>query len=104
MVRPETRAGPAERPFGAQDRVGQRALERDEAAGGAAVGGEVEQRLFGELDLLRTVEFGVGAERVVDDGFADVDQLAAQPGVVDRAAVVAGVDDADHRGAASCVR
>ncbi len=29
---------------------------------------------------------------------ADVDQLATQPSVVDRAAVVAGVDDADHGG------
>ena len=64
----------------------------------AAVGGELEQRMLRRLDLLRAVEFGVRAERVVHHGLADVDQLAAQPGVVDRAAVLAGVDDADHGG------
>ena len=72
--------------------------KRDEAAGDCAIGGELEQRMLGRLDLLRAVEFGIGAERVVDDGLADVDELPAQPGVVDRAAVFAGVDDADHRG------
>ena len=91
-------AGAVERAFRAVDRLGQRALEGDEAAGDRAVGGELEQRMLRRLDLLRAVEFGIGAERVVDHGLADVDELPAQPGVVDRAAVLAGVDDADHRG------
>ncbi len=65
---------------------------------GAAVGGKLEQRLFGGLDLRLAVQFRVGAEGVVDHGLADIDQLAAQPGVVDRAPVFAGVDDADHGG------
>ena len=91
-------AGAAEGAFGAEDGVGQGAFEGDEAAAAAAVGGEVEQGLFGDLDLLRAIEFGVGAEGVVDHDLADVDELAAQPGVVDGAAVFAGVDDADHGG------
>src|SRR5664279_3378956 len=53
---------------------------------------------LGELDLLRAVQLGVGAEGVVNDGFADVDQLPPQPGVMHRAAVVTGVDNADHGG------
>ena len=51
-----------------------------------------------DFDLLAAVEFRIGAERVVDHGLADVDELAAQPGVVDRTAILAGVDDADHGG------
>jgi hypothetical protein len=47
---------------------------------------------------VRAFEFGIGAERVVNHGFADVDQLPPQPGVVDRAAVLAGIDDAHHGG------
>ncbi len=80
------------------DRLGQRVLEAHEAAGNAAIGGELEQRLLGRLDLLSAIEFRIGTERVVDHRFADVDQLPSQPGVVDRAAVFAGVDDADHGG------
>jgi hypothetical protein len=39
-----------------------------------------------------------GVEGVVDDGFADVDQLAAHPGIEDRTPVLAGLDNADHGG------
>ena len=73
-------------------------LEGDEAAVVAALGGQVEQLAFGELDLPAPVQLGFGAEGVVDHDLADVDQLPPQPGVMDRAAVLAGVDDADHRG------
>ena len=41
---------------------------------------------------------GVGAEGVVHHRLADVDQLPAQPRIMDRAAILAGIDDADHRG------
>ena len=91
-------AGALESALRAVDRLDQRAFEGDEAAGAAAVRGEFEQRLLRHLDLLVPVEFGVGAEGVVDDGLAQVDQLPAQPGVVDDAAIVAGIDDADHGG------
>ena len=57
MDRPETLAGAVEGALGALDRLGQRALEGDEAAVGAAVGGKLEQRLLGRLDLLRAVQF-----------------------------------------------
>ena len=96
-------AGALERALRAVDRLDQRALQGDETAGDRAIGGELEQRMLRRLDLLRAVEFRIGAERVVDHGLADVDELPAQPGVVDRAAVLAGVDDADHRGE-SCAR
>ena len=65
---------------------------------GAAVGRELEQLALGRLDLLAAIEFRVGAEGVVDHYLADVDELPAQPSIVDRAAILAGVDDADHRG------
>ena len=57
---------------------------------------QIEQRLFRRLDLFGAVEFRLGAERIVDDSLADIDELAAQPGVMHRTAVLAGVDDADH--------
>ena len=52
--------------------------------------------MFRSLDLLCASEFGIGAKRVVHDGFADLDELATQPGIMDRTAIFAGVDDADH--------
>ena len=91
-------AGAFERAFRPLDRRGQRQLEAHEAAGHGAVGGKLEQRMFGRFDLLRAVEFGIGTEGVVDHRLADVDQLSPQPCVLDRAAVLAGVDDADHGG------
>ena len=73
-------------------------LEGDEAAVAAALGGEGEEGGLGQFDLAAAVDLGFGAEGVVHDGLADVDELSAQPGVVDGAAVFAGVDDADHGG------
>ncbi len=90
-------AGGGEGAAGGHDRLGQRLLEGDEAALGAAVLGEVEESLLGGLELHLGVELGLGAEGAVHHLLADVDQLAAQPAVVDHAAVFAGVDDADHR-------
>ena len=84
--------------LGPLDRIGQRALERDEAAIAAALGGELEQLRLGRFDLAAAVDLGFGAERVVDGGLADVDQLPPDPGIMDRAAILAGIDDADHRG------
>ena len=80
-------AGAAEGPLGALDRLRQRPLEGDEPARAPPSVGELEQGLFGGLDLLQPVELRVGAERVVDDGLADVDQLTPQPSVIDGAAV-----------------
>ena len=71
-------------------------FKRDQPAFGAASGGEVEQGLFGRLDLGGAVQLRLGAEGAVDRDLADINQLAADPGVVDGAAVIAGVDDADH--------
>ena len=59
--------------------------------------GDLKQFLLGCLDLSLAVHLRVAAERVVDDLLAHVDQLAAQPGVMDRPAILARVDDADHR-------
>ena len=87
-----------ERLLGNGDRIGQRTLEGDEAAFLALLGGEPEQRLLGRLDLLAAVQLRRLPEGVVDHVLADVDQLPAQPGIVDRPAVLAGIDDADHRG------
>ena len=91
-------AGALERRLGRAQRLGQRALERHEPALLAAAVRQVEQRLLGDLDLRAAVQLGLGAEGVVDHGLAEIDQLPPQPCVVDRAAVFAGVDDADHRG------
>ena len=85
--------------FGGLDRLDQSGFEGHEpAVVAAAIGRELEQGLFGGFDLVRTVQFGVGAESIVDDGFADIDQLPPQPGIVDRLAILARVDDPDHRG------
>ena len=48
--------------------------------------------------ICSAIQFGVGTERVVHRRLAGVDQLAAQPGVMHRPAVIAGIDDADHGG------
>ena len=99
VVRPETVPGWRNARSAPMDRVGQGALEGDEAArccrrSAASWNSDCSANSI----CCGAVEFGVGAEGVVDDGLADIDQLAAQPGVVDGAAVVAGVDDADHGG------
>src|SRR3546814_1017380 len=73
-------------------------LELGEPALGLAVLGEVEEMRLGLLDLLGGRAVEVALEGFVDDGFADLDQLAAQEAVTDLAAVDLGVDDGDHRG------
>src|SRR5688572_15746464 len=91
-------AAPLERRLGLQDGVREAALEGLEAAFRAARLGEVEEPFLGDLDLRRGVELEVVLVGVVDDGLADVDELAADEEVVDRAAVVLGVDDRDDVG------
>ena len=66
-------AGAADRPRRPLDRFGQRTLQADEPTGDGSIGGELEQRMFRRLDLVRAVEFSVATERVVDDRLADVD-------------------------------
>ena len=76
----------------------QRVLEGDHPAVCVAVCGELVELVFGGGDLLGAFEVGLGREGGVHDRLADVDELAAYPGIVDGLAVVAGVDDADHGG------
>ena len=71
------------------DRRGQRPVEGHEPATGGAIGNKLEQGVLGRLDLQRSVQVGIGTERVVDDGFTDVDELPTQPGVVNGAAIFA---------------
>jgi hypothetical protein len=82
--------------LGGQHRVGEGALEGDEATLRAAVLRKVEQALLGGFELVLAVELGLGAEGAVHHLLAHVHQLAAEPAIVDEAAVLAGVDDADH--------
>src|SRR3546814_3813819 len=70
--------------LGDRDRLGERRLELGEPALGLAVLGEVEEMRLGLLDLLGGRAVEVALEGVVDDGFADLDQLAAQEAVTDR--------------------
>ena len=73
-------AGLVERPLGAFDGVDQSGFECNEPAiVAAALGGELKQRLLSRFDLSCAIKFWVGAKRVIDDDFADVDQLAPQP-------------------------
>ena len=91
-------AGAAEGALGALDRIGERALEGDEPALRPAARRELEQRLLRGLDLLAPFELRFHAEGAVHHGLAEIDELAPQPGIVHRAAVFAGIDDADHGG------
>ena len=79
---------------GKVDGRGQRRVEGLEAGAVLALFGEVEQALFGLLDLAprRLLDGGVVGD--VDHGLADADERTAQRQVVDRAAVVLGIDDA----------
>ena len=90
-------AGSMKRTLRPLDGLAQRTLEADEATACAAVRRKLEQLLLGRFDLRDAVEFGFGAEGVVDDRLADIDQLPPHPGIVDRPAVFARVDDAHHR-------
>jgi hypothetical protein len=78
--------------------MGQGALEGDGAPLARLLGGEVEQGLLGRLDLVLAFQLRLGPEGAVHHRLAEVDQLAAQPAVVDQLAVLAGIDDADHGG------
>jgi hypothetical protein len=91
-------AGPLERALRTLDGGRQGTLEAHEAGAGRAFGAEGEQRVLGRLDLLGAVQLGISAERGVHHRLAEVDELAAQPRVVDRPSVFAGIDDADHGG------
>ena len=98
--RPGGQAGNAARrgegALGGQHRVGQGALEGDDAAARSVVLGQIEQALLGGFELVLAVELGLGAEGAVHHLLAHVHELAAEPAIVDQAAVLAGVDDADH--------
>ena len=96
--RPETPPGWWNARSALLDRHGERLLEHDEPAAGGALVGDVEQLLLGCLHLHLAVHLGVGAKGVVDHFLANINQLAAQPGIVNGAAILPGVDDADHRG------
>ena len=78
--------------------IGQGFLERLEAAFGGTLGRQIEQLLFGHLDLLARIEVDILLERLVDDVAADFDQLAAEMQIVDLPAIIGGIDDGDDRG------
>ena len=78
-------------------RLRQRAFEGDEVLTPAIVARQVEQVLFRRFQLLARIQFRLRAEGAVHHRLTHIDQLAAQPGVVDDAAIFAGIDDADHR-------
>ena len=80
------------------DRGGERGLEFLEAAAIAADLGEIVEPALGVLDLLARREIDRRVERDVDHVLADLDQLAPDREVVDRAAVVGGVDDGGRFG------
>ena len=80
------------------DRGGERRLEFLEAAAIAADLGEIVEPAFGILDLVARREIDRRVERAVDHVLADPDQLAPDGEIVDRAAVVGGVDDGGRFG------
>ena len=80
------------------DGFGERVVEGLEAAIVAALLGEVEERLFGFLDLLGRGHVDVGVIGRRRHLLADLDQRAADGEVVDRLAVIGGVDDGGRLG------
>jgi HAMP domain-containing protein len=48
-------------------------------------------------DLAGAFKLGLGAEGTVDHRFAHIDQLAANPAIMDQTAIFAGIDDAHRR-------
>ena len=75
------------------DGGGERRFEFLEAAAVAADFGEIVEPPFGILDLVARREVDRRVERAVDHVLADLDQLAPDREVVDRAAIVGRVDD-----------
>ena len=67
-----------------------------EPALGLACGGEIEQPPFGPLDLLAGRIVEILTIGVVDDVFAESDQLAPQVQIVNCPAVILRVDDRDR--------
>ena len=80
------------------DRGGERGLEFLEAAVVAAGLGELVEPALGVLDLLARREIDRRVEGDIDHVLADLDQLAPDREVVDRAAVVHRVDDGGRFG------
>ena len=77
-------------------RVAQGDLELLRAAVPVPALRQAEQMLLGVLDLPRRGVVDVRVVGAVDDFLAEVDQLAADREIVDRAAVVPGIDDGDR--------
>ena len=84
--------------FGHLDRRHQRALELLESAFDLPDAGQLEQLVLGGFDLSRSRLVEIRLVGVVDDVLAEIDQLPAQEQVVDRAAVMFGVDDVERIG------
>ena len=84
--------------FGLFQRHDRGMFQGNDAAFGFADRGQIIELLFRLLDLGRGRIVDVGFEGVVDDPFAQFDQLPAQIEVVDNAAVIGDVGDADNAG------
>ncbi len=76
----------------------QRALEGDEAAARLACLGEVEQLLLRGLELLLAIQLRLRPEGAVHQRLTHIHKLPAQPAIMDDAAILAGIDHADHGG------
>ena len=78
-------------------RESQRALKGEETAfPRAAFLGQVEQSLFGRFQLRLGVQFGFRTKGAVHHHFAQIHQLATQPGIINHLAIFAGIDDTHH--------
>ena len=85
----------AERLFGAFDGALGRLAEVDDPAFEVAGAGKIVKPLLRRLDLLVGGHIHVGLVRLVHHILAERDELPAKVQVVDRLAVVGGVDDGD---------
>ena len=83
--------------FGHRDSVGEGGVEALESALILTARRELVEAVLGELDLVERRGVEVDFVGTVDHVLAEADQLAAEEPVVDRAAIVLGVDDADGR-------
>ncbi len=80
------------------ERRGQRRFESLEAAAVTADLGELVQAPLGVLDLLARREIDRRVEGDIDHVLADLDQIAPDREVVDRASVIGGIDDGGRFG------
>ena len=80
------------------DRGGERRLEFLEAAAVASGLGELVEPPLGVLDLVARREIDRRVEGDIDHVLADLDQVAPDREVVDRAPVVHGIDDGRRLG------